>query len=205
MPPSTPLRRPAAYFEQSSQSRVSGTAVFVAHIVVDFVMVLSTVWLLFTQIDNPPAGLQNELFSQLAGLAVFGVIVYVIAWLLVSAIMHVLSGGSGTDGTFGNAMDVAGWAYAPEIVTAPLVVAVAWNSIRGLSLDGSDPQQFAAEAEALESAAHHPISILVAGIVVAWSVYILTKGTAATHNVSTDKTLPPALLVGIGAFLFAIV
>ncbi|MFP9192908.1 Yip1 family protein [Natronosalvus vescus] len=205
MPPTTPLRRPAAYFEQTSQSRVSGTLVFVAHLIVDLAAVFSIVWLLFRQIDNPPAGLQSELFSQLVGLAVFGAIVYAIAWLLVSALMHVLSGGSGTDGTFWDAMDVAGWAYAPEIVTAPLLLALAWNSIRGLTLDGSDPQRLVAQLETLESAAHHPVSLLVVAIVVAWSVYILAKGTAATHDVSTDKTLPPAIIVGIGAFLFALV
>lgn len=205
MSPSTPLLNPHEYFADRDDPFSTGLLVFVLHAVVDVLAVIVIVRLLFAQLENPPRGLQSELTRMLVTVVFVAAIVYVLAWLLVAAVMHVLSGGSSTAGSYGDALGVAGWAYAPEVLTAPATLAFAWYQLTQLRLDGSDPARLAAEIEALESATLHPISISILLVVTAWSVYILATGVAATHDVSVDKTLLPAALIGIGSFLLAFV
>ena len=205
MPPKTPLREPHEYFDGQLDPFSRGAAVFALHVVVDVVVIVILVRLLLGRIENPPAGLEQEVSSLLAGTIVFALVIYVIAWLVVAAVMHFLSGGSSTAGSFGDALGVAGWAYAPEVITAPATLAFAWYQLSQLHLDGSDTARLVAELETLERVTFHPISIAILLVVTAWSVYILAKGVAATHDVSVDRTLLPAALIGIGSFLLAFV
>lgn len=204
MPPRTPLLDPYAYFHDRYDSFLPGAVVFVAHVVVDLVLVFAVVWLLFQQISNPPTGLWSQLVSLLIGTALLSLLIYLIAWLVVGALMHYLSGGSQTDGTLSDALGVAGWAYAPELLFALPTFAFAWNHIRSLTLDGSDPERLVAELEAIEQLGLHPLEIVFLFVIVGWSVYILAKGTSATHNVPIEKTVPPAAIVGLGSFVLTL-
>ncbi len=205
MSPKTPLLRPAAYFERTRSPLATGTAVFLAHVIVDSVLLYLVVYLILDRIEELPAGVQGEVLGMMMGILVFAAVIYVIAWFLVAAVMHFLSGGNDTAGSFSDALGVAGWAYTPELISAPILFGFIWTQIEQLDLSGDDPAAIAAEIEALEAGGLHPVAIIVALGVVAWSVYLLSKGVAATHDVSVEKTLPPALLVGAASLLLTLI
>ena len=75
-----------------------------------------------------------------------------------------------------------------------------WFRTRDTTFDGSDPGDFAADLDTVEFVGAPEVLVTVAAI--AWSVYILAKGTSATHDVELAATLGPALLIGIGALVF---
>ena len=201
MSPKTPLRRPYEYFEDKLHPLASGVFVFLGHLLVDLVSFGLIFWLFLSQIENAPASFTNALGELLFGFLIMSVIIYVLAWLIVGAIMHLLSGG---EGSYTDALGVAGWAYAPEIITAPVSMVIAWRYVQGLDLDWENQAQFRAEIEAIESASHDPLAVLIVFVVVLWSVYILAKGTAATHEVPVSKTVLPAVLVGVGSLALTI-
>ena len=161
MSPRTPLLNPHEYFADRDDPFSRGAAVFALHVVVDIVAIVVIVQFILGQIENPPSGLERELSSLFAATIVFTAIIYVIAWLVVAAVMHSLSGDSSSAGSFGDALGVAGWAYAPEVVTAPASLAFAWHQTSQLHLDGSDTARLVAELEAIENATFHPVSLAI--------------------------------------------
>ncbi|WP_255191579.1 YIP1 family protein [Natronobeatus ordinarius] len=205
MSPRTPLLNPHEYFADRDDPFPTGLLVFVLHVAVDILLLFVLVHLLFSRIENPPKGLQGELTNMLVGVLPVGLLLYGLAWLIVAAMMHGFIGGSSTDGSFRDALGVAGWAYAPELITAPATLGFTWYQLSQLHLDGSDTAQLAAELEAIESATFHPVSLAILLLVTGWSLCMLARGIAATHNVSVSETLFPALLIGVGSFLLALI
>lgn len=205
MAPLTPLRYPGKYFADRADPLLAGVGVFVLHLVVSLVVVNITLNLLFAQIDDRPPSLDREISSVMGVTVIALIVVGVIAWLLVAAIMHYLSGGSSTDGTFSDALAVAGWAYAPEVIMIPISFLYMYRYISELSFSGSDPDRLAREIEAAEAGLEMQlVPFLVLLIVTAWSVYILAKGVSETHDVPLDAAAFPAALVGIGSIVLTL-
>lgn len=207
MSPRTPLLRPLEYFETRPDPLGSGLVVFGIYVLGMAVFIYAVLRLFMAQIENLPTEGQRafsrvlpEVLGTFVGLFV---VLSVIALAVVAAIMHYGSGGPETAGTYGDAIAVAGWAYAPNLLALPVQYLLAWYDARSLTLDGSDPQVLSAQVEALQQPTG-PGEILVTLLVVVWSVYILARGTAGTHEIDDARTILPALLVGIGSFLMSL-
>ena len=198
----TPLLRPKSYFEPHLYPLAPALGVFTVYVIATLVTIYALVSLLLVQIQDGTAGLERAMYDYLGTVILVYLVIAFVALLLVAAILHFLSGGE-TDGTFGDAVAIAGWAYAPDVIVLPIIYLDARREISQLSFDGSDPQVLATQFEAIEDPTGI-VPLLITLCVVVWSVYILAKGTAGTHVVDVAKTLWPGLLVGFGPLLFAL-
>ena len=202
MPPKTPLLRPRAYFERARDPFFGGLVVFVLYVIGTIIGIGAMASLVVGQIDDPPAGLRSAMTELLLLTAIIYVVIAVVALLIVAAIMHLFTAGPDSEGSFGDAVGVAGWAYAPEIASLPLLYLYARWRVGQLSIDGSDPELAVQQMETLQDPSG--VGLLVTFGVVAWSVYILAKGTSGTHDVDIGNALLPALLIGVGSFLLSL-
>lgn len=202
MPPKTPLFRPKAYFERARDPVIGGLGVFVLYVIGSIVGFGAIASLVLGQIDDPPAGLRSAMTELFLLTAIISIVVAVIALLVVAGIMHLFTSGPDAEGSFWDAIGVAGWAYAPEIASLPLLYLYARWRIGQLSIDGSDPELAVQQMESLQDPSG--VGLLITLGVVAWSVYILAKGTSGTHDVDVGKALLPALLIGVGSFLLSL-
>lgn len=204
MPPRTPLLKPHEYFTTTERPLETGVGVLVLHYVADMVVLFLVVQLVVRQATGLPSGAVDQLTRFLVITTFLAILIYAVAWVIVAGVMHVwVSSADGSDAQFTDALAVAGWAYAPEVLTAPLALGVVWNNIRGLSLDASDPERLSEQVEAAESLAGDPLGLLLLLFVTAWSVYILARGVAGTHDVPVGTALGPALVVGLGSLILA--
>lgn len=208
MPPRSPLVSPYEYFDTRPDPLAAGLGVFGLYVLGTAAFIYAVLQLFVGQIDNlPPDGQRAlsrvipEVFGTFVG---FFVVLSVVAVLLVAAIMHYAIGGPETAGSFADAVAVAGWAYAPDVLALPVRYLLAWSHAQSLSLDGSDPAVLAAQVEAAQQPSGGA-EILVTLAVIAWSVYILARGTAGTHAVDDARTMVPAVLVGLGALVMSLV
>ncbi len=123
---------------------------------------------------------------------------------MIAALLHRLSGGTDGEGSYGDALAVAAWGHAPQILAFPVEYAHSWYHLRDRRIDISSAEAFAAEREALEASIEFtwlPIAVIVS----AWTVYILAYGTVATHDADLMDTIGPALLVGLGLLVLSVV
>lgn len=200
MTPRTPLLDPAGYFADRRTPLARGAAVFTLYVIVGIVSAHVTVSLFLARVEDLPAGVESEVQSIMSTVLFLGAVGMVVAWIVVAAVVHYLSGGSSTDGTFSDALAVAGWAYAPELVTAPVSLLYAYWAVGRLSFDGSDPERLAADVAAAEAQLEmQAFPIVLFLLMTAWSVYILAKGVSETHDVPVETAAIPAVLVGIGS------
>jgi len=202
--PRTPLLKPHEYFTATERPLETGIGVLVSHYVADMVVFFFVAQLILRQVTDLPSGVSDWLTRLLVITALVAIFVYALAWLIVAGVMHVWLGGRESEAAFRDALAVAGWSYAPEVLTAPLALAIAWNQLRDLALDGSDPERLSEQIEAAESLTTDPLGIALLLFITAWSIYILARGTAATHDVPASEAFLPALFVGIGSILLAI-
>lgn len=207
MSPVSPLFRPYEYFDTRPEPLASGLVVFGLYVLGTAAFVYAVIRLFVGQIENlPPEGQRAlsrvvpEVFGAFVGLFV---VLAVVAVVLIAAVMHYAIGGPETAGTFADAVAVAGWAYAPDVLTIPVRYLLAWYHAQTLTLDGSDPEVLSAQVEAAQQPSGG-VELLLTLIVIAWSVYILARGTAGTHDVDDSRTILPALLVGLGALVMSL-
>lgn len=204
VPPRTPLLSPETYFDRHPNPVLPGLGVFAAYALGTVVGLYAAVSLLLGRIENAPPALERAMNDVLGTLAVLTLVIAVIALLVVAAVMHYLVGGSGTDGTYGDAVAVAGWAYAPDAISVPINYLLLRRDLSRQSFDGSDPEVLQAQLEAMQDPSGVG-SLVVVVFAVGWSVYILAGGTAGTHDVDLGTAVGPALLVGIGSLLLNVV
>lgn len=210
MAPYTPLRSPSRYFSDSRHDPLlTGLGVFIAYVIAQIATVVSLFYVIVGQVANAPPEFDRAVdpFASdiLLSTIVFLVFSLGIGLFVVAAVMHYLSRTHGAVGTFGDALAVAGWAYAPNLLFyLPLQYLHARYSVEQQTFDGSDPQTLQREFEALQIDGGGAIPLFLLAITVVWSVYILANGIAATHEVDTSDAFRPAAIVGIGAFLFGI-
>ncbi|ELZ09441.1 hypothetical protein C479_11505 [Halovivax asiaticus JCM 14624] len=184
---------------------MSGVGVFVSYAVLELVAVFFLLTHVLDQITGLTPAQERLLQSSVPSMVVGMVIGIVVAWLVVAAVMHFGSGGERTVGTFPDALGIAGWAYAPEIVFLVPMTANGWHQLQSLSFDGSNPEQLPIQMnEAAVQLTPNPISMVFLFLVTAWSVYILTYGVAETHDVPPKTAALPAVVVGIGSIFAAL-
>lgn len=199
MPPKTPLFDTEQYFEEHRDPIIPGIGVFVLYIVGSAILVYLIIQLLIDHSRNVPPAAIDALNGMIVTLTIFAIPVALVSLLLVAGLMHFWVTDRETYGSFGAALAVAAWSYAPEVLSLPVEYALAWLHFRGRTFDASDPEQFTAQADAL-MAGMDLSGILVSLVVVGWSVIILTRGIAATHDVDPNKALTPALIIGVVSF-----
>ena len=204
MSPKTPLRDPTGYFEDRPNPFTPGAGVFALHVLVDVVLVYLLLRFMLAEIDGLSSAERSEVTSTVTQVLFLAVFIYLIAWLVVAAVMHFGVGGPESRGSFGDAMGVAGWAYAPEVIAAVPTYLWVRQQIGALDLDASDPRALEAEIESMTTGAADGVALLILLGVTAWSVFILAKGVAQTHDVPLDRAVLPAVIVGIGSFIFGV-
>ena len=201
MAPKTPLLDPHTYFDAYRDPFIAGMAVWLAHVIGWMIAIFAILRLFISRIEGLPPGAGREVYREFVPMVFLFAILAVLALLVVAGIMHTLSRYAGGTGSFGDALAVAGWSYAPDLIELPITYLAAWWQMRDMRLDASEPQQFLPEVEAAIEPTGGLMILTSLGVVV-WSVYILAKGTAATHELPVGKTIWPALLIGFGAFVF---
>ncbi|KDE58663.1 hypothetical protein EL22_03295 [Halostagnicola sp. A56] len=201
MTPWTPLLHPREYFENRSTPLRSGLAVAALLVIATGVLNWAIADQMLAQMENVPRGATGEMNEFASTAAVWAFVSAIVSLLVIAAFMHYSASGSDTDGSFEDAVAVAGWAYAPDLLELPIRYLLVRNTISGLELNLDDTQQFVSEVQSIQGAVMLP-TLLTSVVVVGWSVYILSKGTAGAHNVDLEKTFLPAVIVGIVALVF---
>lgn len=199
MPSKTPLARPREYFDQHPDPLLPGLGVWVLYVIGTLVSLYALIRLLLAHSVNVPDAAVGALYDLLVGTAILTIPLSIVALLVVAGIMHYWCKSGHLD-SFGAALAVAGWSYAPEIIAIPINYLIAFIQFRGRTFDASDPQQFTGQFEALQTTSTIP-DIVIALVVVGWSVYILAWGISSTHEVEIDEALVPALIIGVGSLL----
>ena len=200
MPPRHPLVVPQRYFETHTDPFMPALAIFALHVAGSIALIYATVNLFLSRVHDIPPGTEAAVFEVLGTITIVYIGIEIASLLIVAGIMHVLVGSDAT-GSYRDAVAVAGWAYAPDIVLLPFGYLRAWVELRDRTFDGADASALAAEIESLDDPTGLLDFILLL-LFVGWSVYILARGTAATHDVEVGRTIGPALLVGFGAVVF---
>ncbi len=201
MPSLDPLVYPREYFSKVDPLS-QGALLFLGYFVATILLFMVTLQLLLSRIENAPTGLTGQVFGQLLGVIFFTFIIMLIAWIVVAAVMHFVGGASG-DGSFEDALGLAGFAYAPELLTMPIGMAFIWLETRDLRFDGSDPAEMARQVDELQAHAFGP-GLLLTLLVTVWSVFILARGIQGTHDADSQSAWTAALIVGIGSILLTL-
>ncbi|SDK45681.1 YIP1 family protein [Natronorubrum texcoconense] len=196
MPPRTPLFDPAGYFETRSETLQQGLAVFVAYTLLEVVWLSVVIWQLFVP-DNTLAMTLNLLVTS----ATLGGITL----LVVAAIMHFGSGGANASGSHTDAVAVAGWAYAPNIVVFVPTALYGWRQLQQLTYTTFTPEELTADIAAVPALSElAAVQLITAFIAILWSIYLLTHGISKTHSVLPKITVVPAFFIGIGSFILLV-
>lgn len=210
MAPYTPLRSPFEYFRDSRHDPLlAGLGVFIAYVIAQIAAVISLFYALVDQVANAPPEFDRAVDPLTSDVLLSTVVLLALSMsiglFVVAAVMHYPSRTPRAAGTFEDAIAVASWAYAPNLLLdLPLTYLHARYVIEQRTFDGSDPQTLQREFEALQFDGGGAIPLFLLAVTIAWSVYILANGIAATHEIDASDALRPAAIVGIGAFLFGI-
>lgn len=202
-PPRTPLVRPREYFEHLDDALRPALAVFAAYLGLFGVFMYAMVRLLRADVVDAPPALEPALTDAFGTVFLAVGVVSILALLAIAAVMHWLTGGSDRIGPFRDTVAVAAWAYAPDVLSLPVDYLLFRYGLSGLTIDRSTPATLDAQ-RVLQHVAAQWTSILVSGLVVLWSVYVLAYGTAGTHDVAVSRAALPAGLVGLVAFLLGL-
>lgn len=202
MPPKTPLVDPYSYFAERTNALASGAIVFGLHVLGDLLLLVLVVRAIMRRVD---VAVPTDAWTSVLGpIVFFALVMYAIAWLVVAAVMHYLGGGSNADGTFSDALAVAGWAYAPEVLALPLHWLLVRREIASLQLEGVSTEAAMAELEAVQSGVFGLPDLVLLLAITGFSVYVLAYGVAGTHDVPVGETLGPAVIVGVGSIVLTL-
>ncbi len=202
MPSNTPLMHPQSYFREQQDTALHGVGVFALHVVGMIVMIYALKELLLAHSTNVPDAAVRAMNDVIVGTVLLSIPIAIVSLLVVAGFMHWWCRSDYHD-SYLAAVGVAAWSYAPDLLAVPANYALAWFQFRGRTFDAADPEQFTAELEALQASGGIG-DLLLALIVVAWSVYILAFGIAATHDVDVDESLTPALIVGFVSLILRV-
>lgn len=122
----------------------------------------------------------------------------VFLWFLAGVAIHLLVGGLGSDGSFGQTLEVLAWCGVAELVVVGFSTIPLFLSVQGATLSGSDP---AAIQSTLQSLGTGPLGAVTTGVGVVgvlWQSYLLFASLVAVHDADRKR-------VGLVAALFAIV
>lgn len=197
MRPLTPLFRPADYFAARDRTAYwTGIGCWVAYFAASLV---GTYWFLQTLADRTESvdvdlgAIASDVYPQVVYRLGFSLL---IALLVAALAMHYFAAAADTDGTFTDAVGVAGWAFAPLLVAYVIRSGVLIRRLQGQTFDGSDPATFGAEVEAWAVGVEGLGLLALQVLATAWSVYILAFGTAGSHDVALKETGYVAVVIG---------
>ncbi|SFS46839.1 YIP1 family protein [Halostagnicola kamekurae] len=195
MAPYTPLVRPRSYFETRPRPIGTAVGVFSLYLAGSIGTLYAVTSLLLERTWGLPADGERVVFDAINASNLRFVLRSVVLLALIAAVIHFLSGWDETDGTRADALCVAGWSFAPQIVALPIDFTVSWYVLRGRQFVFSDDAALSAQQTALGGTIE-TIAIPLALIVAAWTVYIVLDGAAAAYDVGRTETLAPAVIVG---------
>lgn len=194
----TPLLDPGDFFERLEAPLRSGLAVFAVYVVASTVLLLFSLELLLAASDPLPTGLRSAVYGDLLAVVATRAIVLTLVLLAMAVGMYLLIGPARADGRFRDLLGVAGWAHAPDVLTAPILGALIYRRIARLELEAPTEREVIDQLEAVEGAAVSSIELALVIVVTAWSVYILAEGVRRTHDVPAVRAWAAAVLVGLG-------
>lgn len=189
------LSSPRAFFRGRSPDLGDVLWVLAAVVVVKVVAVVSVEWLLGA-VDAS----SGSLGARLAGLAVVLTLLmgalFLVGWVLVSAVLHLWAMSFDGTGSFRETLYVVGWS-TPAALVVPLVLTL---GVALLVLGGG----VGGESAALSGA--HPDAISLVGTVgsllaIAWQGYVWRGGLRLVHGLSRDRATRAAALTGFMAAL----
>lgn len=198
-----PLVRPRAYFANSDGILGHGSLVFFGYFIGILVLFWVTLEWILARVANAPGGVRGELLKELVSVGFFTLVIMVIVWLLVAAVMHIL-GGMGTNGSFLDALGLAGWSYAPELIAIPIQGGLIWTEIRDVTFDATTPAAFARDVESFQAGADTTLALVVMLGVIVWSVFILARGIQGTHDAEPAAAWTAAIIVGMGSLFLSL-
>lgn len=204
MPPRTPLLDPGTYFETHPDPISAGLGVFAAYLIGSIVLAYGLIRLLLARTEDIPSEAVDLMFNLFWGVAFWTIPVSIIALFVVAGVMHFWVRNDAQFGSFGGALAVAAWSYAPEAIAAVVNFVVVVGTVSQRTFDASDPEVFAAQVEAVQ-AGIGPLRFIMPLLIVIWSIYILAWGIEASHDVSRAETLTPAILIGLGSLLLQLI
>lgn len=203
--PRTPLIDPSGYIKAVGDPFRHGVFVFIGYslgVVISLWLIME--WII-VRIDPLAPEVRPTWYRLFIPLAIMFFIVTVVSWLIIAGVIHLVVGGSKTEGSFEEALGIAGWSYAPELVSLPVTVGIAYLDLRGVSFDGDNPERAIQELEALTMDATGLFGIVLFLLVTVWSVYILAEAVTETHEVARDRAWLAAIIVGVGSVLVHLV
>lgn len=194
-PPRTPLVNPKRYFDEADDPLPQGLAVFILHLIGLAVLLNLAVRVVYQRIQSPPAGLELQLSRMVFDTMFSALVIGCVVLLGIAAIFHY---GSSNPGEFSDAVAVAAWGYAPNLLSHPFSYVLIRRRLAGDSI--RSPRAMQAEFEVVQSGGGQ-LQILLSLAVIIWSVYILGYGIHSTHGITLQRGLVLAGFVGLFAFL----
>ena len=197
--PRTPLVRPSAYFTDKPDGTLA-VAVWGGYLFVSVLFLLGSLWVLLSR----SARLVNIPVSEVGsvvGNAVVSILLVAVVGLSVRILAMHWVAGRGTDaGSIEAAIVVSCWSYAPLTLELGVVALSRWSQAQTREFGVLYQTDFAANLDAVFAEIGWAEQV-VAVLGVAWSVYILADGIAATHGLDHRQTVPIAALIGIAHLL----
>jgi hypothetical protein len=111
------------------------------------------------------------------------------------AAMHWLAGRKAETGSIETTIVVCCWSYAPLTLELGVVALLRWSRAQTKEFVVLYPADFAANFDSVFSEIGWAEQV-VAVLAVAWSVYVLADGVAATHGVERRQTFSVAVAIG---------
>ncbi len=203
--PHTPLLDPTGYVMAVDSPFRHGLLVLIGYsiaLVIAFWIVME--WIL-RRIEPLPPEVRPIWDRMFITFSIVFFIVAVVSWLLIAAVIHLVVGGSKTEGSFPDALGIAGWSFAPEIVAFPLSLGLVYLDLRDVGFDGSNPERAIEGMEQLAMETSGMFGGIIFILVTAWSVYIIAGMVSETHEVPRDRAWLAAMLIGVGSVVLHLI
>lgn len=199
MAPRTPLLRPSTFFASDSDGRVA-LAVWGGYVAASALFLFLSLWVLLSR----SAGLINipvSAVGSVVGNAVVSILLVAVVGLVVRIVaMRWVAGRDAERGSIEAAVVVSCWSYAPLTLELGVVALSRWSQAQTQEFNILYPEDFAANLDAVFAEIGWAEQV-VAVVAIAWSVYVLAEGFAATHGLERKQTVPVGVLIGFGHLL----
>jgi len=197
MPPRTPLRHPAEYFERLDRPSVTvATGVVLLKAVALTAILYWFVESVIGRIDAPQSEIY-EVRSMLMNQLFWFAATVVVGWILSAAVIHLFVWFSDGDGGFLTTLAVVGEAELVSLLVLPVVVAVFYAVV------GQVPSDPAAAADFLREIAgrQRPSLVAVSFVAALWKAFITAAGLVKGHRIGSDRAVVIAFGLGLLGFL----
>ena len=198
--PSTPLRRPAAYFERHDRPSLRIAAAIMAGEAIAVGIVL---WLFVQQVlsNIDTSGVDtSEVQSMVLGEAVKLVIMTFVGWLILGVILHTFVWFASGDGGFPTTLAVIGETEWIAFVFIPLTGIVLMYVASGVPADPQAALDYVQRATTNST----PLLFLIGLVGTIWRAYVSGIGFSIAHDIPQAKAFAATFLVGILGLLLGL-